>query len=169
LSVLQSSWPTYSCHMARAHSPQSFTKYGWAVCVWLLVISFQVCMYAVHQLSPDSLAILKTQYGFHISSLNQIQASLTCRDASGSIDIYYGLPTCIPMSDVTFSVVTSVYTIGGLLGSMTANIAMDRFGRKEAVQISSLLYAIGAGVMGLSPVLSCFMVGRFAHSNSYSF
>ena len=157
--------------MAHPHGPHSFTKYGWAVCLWLLVISFQACI--VHRsslrLTLDSLTTLKLQYGFHISALNQIQAPLTCRNTNGTIDIVYGMPTCIPMSDATFSVVTAVYTLGGLLGSLTANVIMDRFGRKEAVQISSLLYALGAAAMGLSPALSSFIVGRYVHSNRCSF
>lgn len=129
--------------MANAHEPQAFTKYGWFACAWILVLSFQ--------------------YGYHISSLNQIQAVLTCRDsdpASSSPTIHYGLPTCIPMSDATFSVVTSVYTVGGLLGSMGANVVMDRWGRKGAGRISALATTIGAGLMAVSGSLSILLIGR---------
>ncbi|KAF7796537.1 hypothetical protein EIP86_007717 [Pleurotus ostreatoroseus] len=44
------------------------------------------------------------------------------------------------MSDATFSVVTSVYTVGGFLGSFFANVVMDRWGRKGA-------FAIVIGIM----------------------
>ncbi|OBZ75225.1 hypothetical protein A0H81_04625 [Grifola frondosa] len=61
------------------HHPQAFTTYGWIVCTWILIVSFQ--------------------YGFHISSLNQIQAVLTCRNSAlpGTPSTHYSLPTCIPM------------------------------------------------------------------------
>ncbi|THH31750.1 hypothetical protein EUX98_g2430 [Antrodiella citrinella] len=95
--------------------PEAFTAYGWLTCLWVLVVSFQ--------------------YGYHISALNQIQAVLTCQDV-GTTDpaTAYGLPTCIPMTDARFSVVTAVYTIGGLLGSLVANVIMDRYGRKGAIK-----------------------------------
>ncbi|KAI0747840.1 general substrate transporter [Daedaleopsis nitida] len=122
--------------------PQAFTVYGWTVAVWVLVISFQ--------------------YGFHISSLNQIQAVLTCRvsDVPGVPATYYGLPTCIPMSDATFSVLTSVYTVGGLVGSIGANVVMDRWGRKGAVLSSAFIMAVGAGFMSVAASLSPMIIGR---------
>ncbi|KAH9981458.1 hypothetical protein BGW80DRAFT_1270347 [Lactifluus volemus] len=116
-----------------------FTFYGWLVCVWVLVVSFQ--------------------YGYHISALNQIQATLTCRTVPAFTP--RTLPTCIPMSDATFSLVTSVFTVGGFLGSTTAGIAMDRYGRKAALQISGLFTAIGAGLMGVAPSTFLLLVGRF--------
>ena len=64
------------------------------------------------------------------------------------------------MSDATFSVVTSVYTVGGLLGSMFANVIMDRWGRKGAINASAAMMALGAGLMGVSASLSPLIVGR---------
>ncbi|PCH38728.1 general substrate transporter [Wolfiporia cocos MD-104 SS10] len=124
--------------MASVHEPQAFTVYGWIACAWILVVSFQ--------------------YGYHISSLNQIQAVLTCRAAVPSAD--YGLPTCIPMSDATFSLVTSVYTVGGLIGSLGANVVMDRWGRKGASSASAVSTAVGAALMGISAGLFPLAFGR---------
>lgn len=64
------------------------------------------------------------------------------------------------MSDATFSVVTSVYTVGGLLGSLVANVVMDRWGRKGAVRASSVMFVLGSGLMGVSASLSALIVGR---------
>ncbi|KAI0736559.1 general substrate transporter [Fomitopsis betulina] len=123
------------------HEPQAFTAYGWIACVWVLVVSFQ--------------------YGFHISSLNQIQAVLTCRGLDGaSPTTHLGIPTCIAMTDATFSVVTSVYTVGGLLGSLGANLVMDRWGRKGAVRTSAILTGVGAALMGVSAGLASLIIGR---------
>ncbi|KAI8998903.1 general substrate transporter [Trametes punicea] len=121
--------------------PEAFTVYGWVVCVWVLVVSFQ--------------------YGFHISSLNQISEVLTCRNIEPSLpSTYYGLPTCIAMDDATFSLLTSIYTVGGLLGSVGANVVMDRWGRKGACLASAFVMAVGAGFMGVAASLSPLLIGR---------
>ncbi|GBE82524.1 Probable metabolite transport protein [Sparassis crispa] len=64
------------------------------------------------------------------------------------------------MSDATFSVVTSVYTVGGLSGSLGANLVMDRWGRKGAVLTSSVAMAFGAGMMGVAASLTPLVIGR---------
>ncbi|GLB35157.1 putative major facilitator superfamily, sugar transporter (TC 2.A.1.1) family protein [Lyophyllum shimeji] len=119
---------------------QAFTAYGWAVCLWILVIAFQ--------------------YGYHISVLNQIQEVLTCKTTSPN-EPPSKFPTCIPMSDFTFSVVTSIFTVGGLAGSLGANLVMDRWGRKGATTISASLIAAGAGLMGVSVSVGLLGFGRF--------
>jgi len=110
----------------------SFTLYGWAVCSWALIIAFQD--------------------GYHISALNQIQAVLTCKIPS---------PQCIPMSDSTFSLVTAIFTVGGLSGSLFANLIMDKWGRRGAHRISAILIAFGTAFMGLSNSVSSLLIGRF--------
>ncbi|KIM58693.1 hypothetical protein SCLCIDRAFT_10162 [Scleroderma citrinum Foug A] len=118
----------------------SFTRYGWLVCLWVLVVSFQ--------------------YGYHISALNQIQGVLTCRRTTDT-PIHYGLPTCIPMNDATFSLVTSLFTFGGLCGSLFANIAMDRYGRKGASRLSAVVNGAGAFLSAIAPSVAPIAIGRF--------
>lgn len=65
------------------------------------------------------------------------------------------------MSDATFSVVTSVYTVGGLLGSLFANVVMDKWGRKGAIRVSAVMFAVGAGIMGIAASLSLLILGRY--------
>ncbi|KAH7927725.1 general substrate transporter [Leucogyrophana mollusca] len=127
--------------MATDRDAHSFTKYGWMVCLWVLTVSFQ--------------------YGYHTSALNQLQAVLTCKHADEISLPYFGLPTCIPMSDATFSVVTSMFTVGGLFGSVFANVAMDRWGRKGATRASAALTAVGAALTGLAASISPLILGRF--------
>ena len=64
------------------------------------------------------------------------------------------------MDDPTFSVLTSVYTVGGPPGSLGANVVMDRWGRKGAILASSFIMAVGAGFMGVAASLSPLLVGR---------
>jgi hypothetical protein len=98
------------------------------------------------------------QYGYHISALNQIQATLTCRAAPPLHS--HRLPTCIPMSDAVFSLVTSIFTVGGFLGSSIAGMVMERHGRKAALQFSGLFVAVGSGLMAIAPSTTLLLLGR---------
>lgn len=64
------------------------------------------------------------------------------------------------MSESIFSVVTAVFTIGGLIGSLSANIIMDSRGRKGATRLSALFTAGGAALMGLSNSVVLLGLGR---------
>lgn len=64
------------------------------------------------------------------------------------------------MSDATFSLLTSVFTVGGLLGSLSANTVMDRYGRKGAVQASSMFVAAGAALMTAASNVPVLCFGR---------
>lgn len=104
---------------------------------------------------------VESQYGYHISALNQLQAILTCRSIRNPSATYYNLPVCIPMSDATFSVVTSIFTVGGLCGSVSANVAMDKWGRKGAIRLSAVATALGAGFMGIAGSVGALLLGRW--------
>ena len=144
-----------------AAEAQAFSAYGWVVCIWVLLVSFQAsALFSVPAASTfPALTRDAPQYGFHISSLNQLQAVLTCR--VGIPAYYYKLPTCIPMDDATFSLVTAVYTVGGFFGSAVAGTIMDGWGRKGAVLSSSFIMALGSGFMGVSASLSPLIFGRY--------
>ncbi|EKM82840.1 hypothetical protein AGABI1DRAFT_97790 [Agaricus bisporus var. burnettii JB137-S8] len=65
------------------------------------------------------------------------------------------------MSNFVFSFVTAIFTVGGLLGSLVANIFMDRLGRKGASQVTALFHIVGAGLMGVSGSVTTLSFGRF--------
>ncbi|KAF9792267.1 general substrate transporter [Thelephora terrestris] len=118
---------------------KSFSSFGIAACAWILVTSFQ--------------------YGYHISALNQIQAVLTCK-VTGNDESPLGLPNCIPMTDAQFSALTSVFSIGGLIGSAGANVVMDSRGRRGALRISAALTALGAFLMAIASAYTPLLIGR---------
>ncbi|KDQ60586.1 hypothetical protein JAAARDRAFT_31553 [Jaapia argillacea MUCL 33604] len=64
------------------------------------------------------------------------------------------------MSDATFSVVTSVFTVGGLVGSLTANLIMDARGRRGAIRASALATIAGSALMSVSGSVFAFVLGR---------
>ncbi|KAF8502449.1 general substrate transporter [Gautieria morchelliformis] len=123
-------------------APQSSTlsSRGWQTAVWMLVTSLQ--------------------YGWHISALNQIQDVLTCgttRETPPSSR----LPSCIPMSKFAFTLVTSSFIAGGLLGSIAANYSMESFGRKGSIRINTLLIFLGSSIMTVSASVPPLVIGRF--------
>ncbi|KAG6874320.1 hypothetical protein C0995_001545 [Termitomyces sp. Mi166 len=65
------------------------------------------------------------------------------------------------MSELTFSIITAIFTIGGLAGSLIANLLMDRWGRKGATTFSAILTSVGAGLMGVSTSVGVVGFGRF--------
>jgi Sugar (and other) transporter len=141
----------------------SFTTYGWLKCFWIVLSAFQVR--TDHHITSTRCNTHR-QYGYHISALNQIQAPLTCQDDVATIMVVrpYGLAPCIEMSDVSFSLVTSIFTVGGLLGSAVANLIMDGSGRKGTLRTCAALTAAGAAVMGLSNSVTLLAIGRCATS-----
>ena len=64
------------------------------------------------------------------------------------------------MTDSTFSLVTSIFTIGGLAGSLFANLVMDKWGRRGAHRTSAILIASGTAFMGLSNSVYPLLIGR---------
>lgn len=68
------------------------------------------------------------------------------------------------MSDLTFSVITAIFTVGGLMGSLVANLVMDGWGRKGAARLSAILISGGAGIMGVSGSVGIFGLGRCVNS-----
>ena len=64
------------------------------------------------------------------------------------------------MTDSTFSLVTSIFTVGGLAGSIVANLVMDKWGRRGAHRLSAILMASGTAFMGLSKSVSSLLMGR---------
>lgn len=48
------------------------------------------------------------------------------------------------------------------MGSFYANHIMDRFGRKDALRLSSGAFIVGAGLMAIAPSFAILVIGRYA-------
>ncbi|KAF4578645.1 hypothetical protein EYR36_000452 [Pleurotus pulmonarius] len=64
------------------------------------------------------------------------------------------------MDDFTFSAVTAVFTIGGLIGSIVANPITNKYGRKGATRASALLVALGTVFMTIAGSVGVMAFGR---------
>ncbi|KAJ3995696.1 general substrate transporter [Lentinula boryana] len=118
-------------------SADSLSLYGWLVIGWITATPFS--------------------YGYHISVLNQLHSVLACEPSLAANNF----PTCFELNDFTFSAVTSVFNLGGLLGSAQANVLMEKYGRRGTARISAGFTALGSAIMCLSGSVAILGIGRF--------
>lgn len=100
------------------------------------------------------------QYGYHIAELNIPKRSITSCD-EGASRHWSTLPLCLPMNDTMYSIATSIFAIGGLLGSLLAGWMADRWGRRGALVYNNVFYLVGPLLMAfaVSPIM--LTAGRF--------
>jgi MFS family permease len=105
---------------------------------------------------------------FPKAELNAPQNSLTCHDKkAGAIPKFTNkfrseasFPECIPMDDSQFAVISSIFTLGGLLGALCAGPVSNSYGRLPAMRLSSLFYALGSGIAATSVNIPLIAIGR---------
>ncbi|WVQ62040.1 uncharacterized protein L199_000174 [Kwoniella botswanensis] len=108
-------------------------------------------------------ALHTAQYGFAISSLNGVQGPLTCGGAGGITPHLVdskGLKDCIQMSPGAFGLVTSIFTLGGLLGSLAATNINHHLGRIGTLRLSALHILVGSLIVGLANSMGVMIAGR---------
>ncbi|CAM1509386.1 Fc.00g031250.m01.CDS01 [Cosmosporella sp. VM-42] len=114
------------------------------------------------------------QFGFHLAELNAPQDVITCRKkAISTLDFIRRfakstpndepsgfLPDCIPMTEAAFATVSSIFTIGGLIGALCAGPVSSKRGRVPAMRITALLYLAGATLETISGSVWVLAIGR---------
>jgi MFS family permease len=64
------------------------------------------------------------------------------------------------MSHTEWGVVGSMYTLGGLLGALSAGPSAGRYGRRMTMQLTTLFFIIGPAFEALSPSIGVMAFGR---------
>lgn len=78
------------------------------------------------------------------AELNAPQAVITCERKSIHISTNaVSLPQCIPMNASQFGLVSSIYTLGGLLGALLAGPVATKHGRLFALRATTLFFILG--------------------------
>ena len=75
------------------------------------------------------------------AELNAPQPVITCEKA-GSGELL-GLPQCIPMSLAQFGLVSSINTLGGLIGALAAGPVSTKLGRQVALRLTTIFFIMG--------------------------
>ncbi|KFY07368.1 hypothetical protein V492_07200 [Pseudogymnoascus sp. VKM F-4246] len=120
----------------------------------------------VHNLTPYIVFLMSIitlgplLFGFHLAELNAPEDYLTCKIPSSGKPIGATLAGCIEMDKAQFAFVSSIFTIGGLIGSLLAGPVSTRFGRLPAMRISAVFYVVGAFIMAWSATIPSFAIGR---------
>lgn len=101
------------------------------------------------------------QFGYHLAELNAPQDVLTCKKKSiHQSALPNSLPQCIPMNIAQFSVVTSIFTLGGLLGALGAGPSCNRYGRLQTMRLTTFSFVLGSALESFAPNIGLLCFGR---------
>ncbi|CAI7678796.1 hypothetical protein N7533_000792 [Penicillium manginii] len=103
------------------------------------------------------------QFGYHLAELNAPQAVVTCekKSISASDVTFHGLPQCLPMNPSQFGLVSSIYTIGGFVGALLAGPVSTKYGRRIALQATTIFFILGPVAETFAPAIPLLALGRF--------
>jgi sugar porter (SP) family MFS transporter len=118
-------------------------------------------------------------FGYHLAELNAPQDVITCqRDSIGASAFarFYSyfqdheeytasslvnLPQCIPMNPLQFGLVSSFFTLGGLLGALAAGPIGSKYGRLPTMLYNTAFFIAGPIFEALAPNIGIMTFGRF--------
>lgn len=133
--------------------------------------------------TPNLLQLLSTAilgpllFGYHLAELNAPQQVITCAQqhaGPSSLDrikhlVFHdtsapstasSLPQCIPMNPTQFGLVSSSFTLGGLLGALSAGPVAARYGRLRAMIYLSAFAVVGPLFEAAAPNVGVMALGR---------
>ncbi|KAJ5256699.1 hypothetical protein N7478_012803 [Penicillium angulare] len=104
------------------------------------------------------------QFGYHLAELNAPQAVITCEKkrigTNAGTNALPHLPQCISMNSSQFGLVSSIYTLGGFIGSLLAGPFSSKSGRRLALRVASLFLIAGPLAESLAPGIPLLAFGR---------
>ncbi|KAI1823378.1 general substrate transporter [Xylaria intraflava] len=119
------------------------------------------------------------QFGFHLAELNAPQDVISCRvpksTLRSSLSTAFSdwassssstprrsvvLPDCIPMSDAQFAAVSSMFTLGGLVGALAGGPLSSARGRLFVMRLTSVFFVVGSIFLSLGVSIAIMSIGR---------
>ncbi|WWD04751.1 hypothetical protein V865_002822 [Kwoniella europaea PYCC6329] len=97
-------------------------------------------------------------YGYHLSELNFPVNSLTC--ITPAYPPPSRLPLCLDLDSNLYSIVTAIFTVGGLVGSLMSSWVVEREGIKGGIAWTGYLNLVGVLGMGIAPHWLLLALGR---------
>ncbi|KAI0184813.1 general substrate transporter [Xylaria flabelliformis] len=143
---------------------------------WMRDISpFLLLLVTISTLGP-------LQFGFHLAELNAPQDVISCRVSKSSVGSRLSaafhswtsssssssnravtttaLPNCIPMNDAQFAVVSSMFTLGGLIGALAGGPISSARGRLFAMRLTGIFFVAGSVLLTLGTSIAVMSIGR---------
>lgn len=107
------------------------------------------------------------QFGYHMAELNSPESIISGRiPRPGKIpyeDTWFarhGFVECITLTPEQVGLITSIFSIGGLIGSFYAGNVADKIGRRKSSLIHCAIYVVGSLLNGLSNSYYGLLIGR---------
>lgn len=108
------------------------------------------------------------QFGYHMSELNSPESIISCKASIPGKTPYSqswfgskGFIQCIPLTSEQVGLATSIFSIGGLIGSFYIGKAADTIGRKKASMLHCVVFFLGSTLNGVSQSYYQLLAGRF--------
>ncbi|KAM9933483.1 hypothetical protein OXX80_006902 [Metschnikowia pulcherrima] len=108
------------------------------------------------------------QFGYHMAEMNSPGEILSCKtNAPGAVPYESsffgrkGFSPCIPLTNEQVGLATSIFSIGGLVGSFYAGSLADSLGRKKTALLHNVFFFMGSFLNGFSGSLNLLLLGRF--------
>ncbi|CAG8594736.1 6613_t:CDS:2, partial [Funneliformis mosseae] len=99
------------------------------------------------------------QFGYHIGELNTPKSAISCENIPS--DGHDGfLSPCIPMNEGEFSLLTSIFNLGGLVGALISPRVADNKGRRWTLMFNTIFLLLGPTTMGFSSSFTTLVFGR---------
>jgi len=96
------------------------------------------------------------------AELNAPQDVITCEKKSVTAKtLHASLPQCIQMNIDQFAVVSSIYTLGGLLGALAGGPLCNKYGRLLTMRLTTISFIIGPIFESLAPSIALLSFGRW--------
>ncbi|XP_074509472.1 solute carrier family 2, facilitated glucose transporter member 3 [Sebastes fasciatus] len=121
----------------------------------------KVTLYLLYCVSTAVIGSL--QFGYNTGVINAPEQKLRRFFQNVSID-RYGEPFSPGANTMVWSFAVAIFSVGGMIGSFSVGVMVDKFGRRKSMLLNNILAVIGGGFMGLSGVSNSFemvIVGRF--------
>ena len=115
-------------------------------------------------------------FGYHLAELNAPAEVITCVKKTVSPNTLLRLssvfkssekptssstlPQCIPMNTAQFGLVSSFFTLGGLIGALSAGPITTAYGRLRSMELASLFATLGPIFEALAPNIGVMATGR---------
>lgn len=113
------------------------------------------------------------QFGFHLAELNAPQDVITCKKSSiwavgaairsilgSSASTAAKTTDCIPMTEAAFATISSIFTLGGLVGALASGPLCSRQGRRLAMQYTAVAFLIASVVESVANSVFVMALGR---------
>lgn len=100
-------------------------------------------------------------FGFHLAELNAPEDVIRCKKKALEASANPSLPQCMPMDPSQWGLVSSILTLGGLIGALSAGPIASSYGRLRCMQLTTVFFIIGPVFEALSLNIGVLTFGRF--------